>query len=62
MIPFSQGVVIQGLKRGSTIAVYTLDGKLVNKRKASATMERIDLPSGRVYVVTAEGRSIKVRM
>ena len=62
MLPFSQGVVVQGLKRGSTIAVYTLDGKLVNKRKASATAERIDLPNGGVYIVTAEGRSIKVRM
>ena len=62
MLPFSQGVVIQGLKHGSTIAVYTLDGKLVNKRKASATAERIDLPNGGVYIVTAEGRSIKVRM
>jgi hypothetical protein len=62
VLPSSEGVTVQGLTRGELISVYASDGKLVTQRKATSTTEYIALPAGQVYVVTAEGRSVKMRL
>ena len=62
VLPSDEGVTVQGLNRGDVVSVYSADGKLVTQCKATTTVEHIALPGGQVYVVTAEGRSIKIRL
>lgn len=62
VLPSSEGVTVQGLTRGEVVSVYAADGKLVTQRRATSTTEHIALPAGQVYVVNAEGRSVKMRL
>ena len=62
ILPYSQGVTVVGVTRGETVSVYAADGSLVTQVQASSDAEQIALPVGQVYVVTAEGRRVKVRL
>ncbi|MBR0037748.1 MAG: leucine-rich repeat domain-containing protein [Bacteroidales bacterium] len=62
VLPYSQGISVQGLTRGETIAIYATDGSLVAQRRVSAATEYIALPVGQVYIVNVEGRSVKVML
>ena len=62
VLPTGQGVKVLGLTRGGTIAVHGADGSLVTQVQAKSDVEQIALPAGQVYVVSAEGRSVKVRL
>jgi hypothetical protein len=62
IVPDNGGITVKGLTQGATIAVYTADGKLATQRTAAAATERILLPPRQVYIITAEGRSVKVKL
>jgi hypothetical protein len=62
VLPTGQGVKVLGLTRGGTIAVHGADGTLVTQVQVKSETEQIALPAGQVYVVSAEGRSVKVRL
>lgn len=62
VLPTGQGVKVLGLTRGGTIAVHGADGSLVTQVQVKSETEQIALPAGQVYVVSAEGRSVKVRL
>ncbi len=62
VLPGNGYVTVMGLTTGTVITAYTADGVLVTKRVASADTERMVLPTGKVYIIQAEGRSVKVRL
>lgn len=62
VLPGNGSVSVQGLRPGTVVTAYTTDGVQVALRTAATTTEHITLPTGQVYVITAEGRSVKVRL
>lgn len=57
-----KGLVIENTKRGELINVYRLNGQLLKSIRATGGSEHIALPSGEVYLVKTEGKTIKIRL
>ncbi len=62
VLPGNGFVTVLGLPLGAPVSAYTPDGVLVTKRIASSATEQIALPTGKVYIIHAEGRSVKVSL
>lgn len=57
-----EGIHISNAQPGSSVAVYTIDGRLVLSQKLTDTQADIALKSGSLYIVKVAGKVVEIRL
>ena len=62
VLAFGNTIQVLGAESGEQIAVYSVDGKLVERVKAEHGTATISLPENQTYIVKGQQKTVKVRL
>lgn len=54
-------ITVRNLADGAVAEIYTSDGKLFNKVRSSGNDISVSVPTGRIYIVVAGDKTVKVK-